>query len=316
MAYCRECGAPMDESDAFCAHCGTEVAGPDQVADRDAGRSAEPSGAAGQSANRHAAGDRSAGRARDGRQRSATEPARPASDEDLLQEREGGLDFATYYPTNGGWGPLLLSGLLVILSFLLVPAILLLGYGYRVGRAAALGRPTPPEFHDWGGLFFDGLRMAVLFVLAGLVWFVLAIAVLTPVMAVFGEGVIAGLVTYATIPLLYYVVGLFVTAFVGSDSVIGAFTDGRVTTLLGSQYFFTSAIWGIIWYFVLSVMTGVLVLTVVGWLWGYGYTVLSMSAFWGYVHYRAVQKGVLDPPVDDDPTADPTAGHVAGQPTR
>lgn len=306
----------MDESDAFCAHCGTEFAGPDQVADRDAGRSAEPSGAAGQSANRHAAGDRSAGRARDGRQRSATEPARPSSDEDLLQEREGGLDFATYYPSHRNWTPILLSGLLVILSFLVLPVFLLLGYGYRVSRAAALGRRFPPEFGDWGGLFFDGLRMTVVFVLAGFVWFALAVAVLTPVTAVFGDGAVATLISYVTLLLSPYVVGLFVTAFVGSDSVIGAFTDGRVWSLLGSQYFFTSALWGTLWFVVLYVMTGVLVLTVVGWLWGYGYMVLSMSAFWGYVHYRAVQKGVLDPPVDDDPTADPTAGRVAGQPTR
>lgn len=57
---------------------------------------------------------------------------------------------------------LLIGAVLIPLSLLVLPAFILQGYMVRVMQAAARGSETAPSFTDWGSLFVDGLKLAVI----------------------------------------------------------------------------------------------------------------------------------------------------------
>ncbi|QSG03833.1 DUF4013 domain-containing protein [Natranaeroarchaeum sulfidigenes] len=64
---------------------------------------------------------------------------------------------------------IILGGLLVLLSVLVVPTILLVGYLLRVLRSSAADEPDPPVLDEWWELFVDGLRGTVVSVVYGLI---------------------------------------------------------------------------------------------------------------------------------------------------
>lgn len=111
------------------------------------------------------------------------------------------------YPRTGtDWErTVVIGGVLSILSFLLIPAFVLMGYLLRVLRATMHGDTDhPPVFDDWGELTIDGLK-GYLIVLA-----------------------------YGLIPAIVFL-GTFVFGFLGlaSGSDAGAATGGLVL-LVGS----------------------------------------------------------------------------------
>jgi hypothetical protein len=59
----------------------------------------------------------------------------------------------------------LILGILSILSFLIIPAFLYVGYLFRILKASIAGVEELPEFGEWGEMFMDGLKVfAVLLV--------------------------------------------------------------------------------------------------------------------------------------------------------
>ncbi|MCL9812845.1 DUF4013 domain-containing protein [Natranaeroarchaeum aerophilus] len=64
---------------------------------------------------------------------------------------------------------IILGGLLVLLSVLVVPTILLVGYLLRVLRSSAADEPQPPVMDEWRELFVDGLRGTVVSIVYGLI---------------------------------------------------------------------------------------------------------------------------------------------------
>ncbi|GAA5432444.1 DUF4013 domain-containing protein [Haloarcula japonica] len=56
----------------------------------------------------------------------------------------------------------LIGGVLSLLSFLVVPGILVYGYLVQAVRDRADGATQPPAFEDWGGLLVDGLKAWVI----------------------------------------------------------------------------------------------------------------------------------------------------------
>lgn len=93
---------------------------------------------------------------------------------------------ALRYPLNrDGWlRPVLIGGLLTVLSPLLFPVFFLQGYYARVLRGATNDDPAPPRFDDWVDLLVDGLRFLVVNVLVA----VAVLAVVALVGVVFGSG--------------------------------------------------------------------------------------------------------------------------------
>lgn len=85
-----------------------------------------------------------------------------------------------------------LGGLFVLLSFLVVPAILVYGYLVRVLRGTMHGDDTPPTFGDWGEMFSDGLRAFGIALVYGFVPAVIAIALVASAGLATGAGGQAG----------------------------------------------------------------------------------------------------------------------------
>lgn len=72
----------------------------------------------------------------------------------------------TYPMESDDWlVTVLVGGVLMFLSFLVVPAFFVYGYFVRVLRAGMEDAPEPPAFDEWGELFVEGLvAFVVLFV--------------------------------------------------------------------------------------------------------------------------------------------------------
>ncbi len=64
------------------------------------------------------------------------------------------------YPTSD-WKKVIILGLLFLISFLIVPLFLVLGYGFRALKASIAGADDLPEFDEWGDMFVDGLKVFV-----------------------------------------------------------------------------------------------------------------------------------------------------------
>ncbi|MDZ7702132.1 MAG: DUF4013 domain-containing protein [Halobacteriales archaeon] len=74
------------------------------------------------------------------------------------------LSEALEFPRRGDdWlQTVLIGGVLSILSFLVIPAILVNGYLVRTLRAAVEGESNPPAFDEWGDMLVDGVLVWVI----------------------------------------------------------------------------------------------------------------------------------------------------------
>lgn len=64
------------------------------------------------------------------------------------------------YPSSD-WKKVLIMGLLAIISFLIVPIFLFMGYGFRALKSSMAGSEELPDFDEWGEMFIDGLKVFV-----------------------------------------------------------------------------------------------------------------------------------------------------------
>lgn len=147
------------------------------------------------------------------------------------------LEEALSYPTSGeqGFGRVLIGGVLVFLSFLVVPAFLVYGYAVRALGAVATGEETPPDFEDWTGLLVDGVKAFVIGVVYSVVPFVIALVlggVLGAGAAVGGRraaGFLAGMGLLGG--LLYFLAVLAVTYL-----IMAALTNFAVEGRMGAAF--------------------------------------------------------------------------------
>ena len=192
------------------------------------------------------------------------------------------------------------------MSFLIVPFLITLGYSYRVARHAALGRAYPPQYEDWGGLIVDGLRYLGIILVAGIVG-LFGVFALTAVLGSISDtlGALTFFVGYFG---LFYFGGAFLTAFIGSNSFVKSFTDGRAVQLLKSPYYLKSMLIYIAIVFVFSIITFISIITIIGPLIVNSYAVLAFGAYWGYVYFQATEKGIVAPPVEDQQPAPQSGG--------
>ena len=104
---------------------------------------------------------------------------------------------ALRYPWDDGDAgvTIVVGGILTLLSPLIVPAVLVLGYGLRVVEAVLDGEPSPPSFADPGDLFVRGLKGAVVAVAYVVVPLAVGAAILTAAAGAFGVRFPGGLPT-------------------------------------------------------------------------------------------------------------------------
>lgn len=69
---------------------------------------------------------------------------------------------------------ILIGGLMVLLGFLIIPALFVSGYSVAVIRRAAHGDDSLPEWRDWGGLLMRGLLVTAIQIVYALPVFLLA----------------------------------------------------------------------------------------------------------------------------------------------
>ncbi len=141
---------------------------------------------------------------------------------------------------------ILIGGVLMLFSFLVVPAVLAYGYVVGVIRSRYDGEPAPPSFGDWETLFVDGLKAVVI----GLVYMLvpLAVVVVTVGGAILaavtgGEaggaaalgGIVTGLLLSFVLTLVFgYIAVAGVLNFAHEGSIAAGFDVGRIATLATS----------------------------------------------------------------------------------
>lgn len=64
------------------------------------------------------------------------------------------------YPSQD-WKKIIILGILSILSILIIPIFLVMGYFFRILKSSIAGFDELPDFDEWGEMFIDGLKMFV-----------------------------------------------------------------------------------------------------------------------------------------------------------
>ena len=204
-----------------------------------------------------------------------------------VDDGSGLVGFAISYPGQGGLKTVLFGGLMLLFAWLILPLFIAGGYFIRMTRAAALGEPEPPEFDDWGGMFFDGLMLALVFVPLGIAYLV---------------GVLVASQLHETLVFLlgmavsYAAPGMYMNYAV-HDEWQAAYDFSTLSTQLTTRpyifgfliYFF---VFNMIGFFVVVFLGLVSLLTIVGWIiiWPmlYFYWIGIDAALWGRV-YRQIE---------------------------
>ena len=127
----------------------------------------------------------------------------------------------------------LIGGVLSLLSVLIIPALILGGYGIRVLRHTTLGDEELPQFGDWGKLAVDGLKgiaIAIAYLLVPIALFALSISVLSGTLQTVGL-VVSAIAYVATI----YCLPAATTVFAREERVGAAFAMSEIRSIATSQ---------------------------------------------------------------------------------
>ena len=164
-----------------------------------------------------------------------------------------------------------IGGLLSLLGFLLVPALLVMGYVLRVLRATMRGdREHPPVFDDWGEMAVDGLKAFVITLVYGFVPGVVLLAAFVFGFAGFASGSDAGAVTGGLVwllgGLLSFVLGLAVAYVIPAallnyaekDSLGAGFAAGDVFAILTDRAYMTAFGYAFVLFLAVGVVSGLL----------------------------------------------------------
>ncbi|MGQ4555668.1 DUF4013 domain-containing protein [Halobellus sp. GM3] len=167
-----------------------------------------------------------------------------------------------YLRTDDGWvTTVLIGGFLSLLSVLLVPTFLVMGYLVRVARGTMHGDEQPPVFDEWGDLFVDGLKAFVVAFVYGLVPGIIAAVVVGGSVLSFVAGgsaestsllglgmvglFVGGLAAFALSLLAAYVAPAAIAAFAETDRLGAAFSLGELRPVLTSGAYATAWLSGV-----------------------------------------------------------------------
>lgn len=274
MEHCSECGSAVTAGDRFCPECGEPVHATD-----DAESSEE--------ANSY---DWSSTEIEGGRYAGGVSTSHDDFDD---RGRSGGaLSFAFSFPTENGYGPIVKGGVLLFLSFLVVPFFTLFGYAYRICRAAANGDSRRPPFEEWGALTKDGF----VFFLAYLSFAV-------------GLGVAFGITSLVSevLALVVYLVGIYLgpavlTTYAATGSIEETYTTSRIFDFALTGSYVKAVLVYLVLSLAVSILAGISVLTVVGPLFVYAFSIMAIASYWGYVYNQAARDGIVPAVPDRTPS--------------
>ncbi|WP_336023179.1 DUF4013 domain-containing protein [Halobellus salinisoli] len=168
----------------------------------------------------------------------------------------------------------LIGGILSLLSALVVPMFLVLGYLVRVVRGTMHDDDRPPVFDEWGNLLVDGVKAFVVAFVYGLVPGIIAAVVIGGGILSFVVGggsesgsliglgmvgVLLGSLLALVLSLLAaYVIPAAIAAFAETDRMGSAFSVGELRPVLTSGTYATAWVSGIAVLFGAGLIAGVL----------------------------------------------------------
>ncbi|WP_049981227.1 DUF4013 domain-containing protein [Halolamina rubra] len=188
------------------------------------------------------------------------------------------LEEGLSYPLNGdsALGRIIIGGLLGFGSFLIVPAIALMGYLVWVLDGAARGEEEPPAFENWGDMIVDGLKATAVTIVYGIIPFVLVflsvfvIAGGTASGSDTGMGILGGigllgmLVSVVAMFLLYYLIPAALTNMALEDSFGAAFDFGTIKQVILTGDYLVAWLIPFVLAALMNVVVFLLAVTVVG----------------------------------------------------
>ncbi|MHB9286404.1 DUF4013 domain-containing protein [Halobacteriales archaeon Cl-PHB] len=178
---------------------------------------------------------------------------------------------------------IVIGGAMALLSFLILPAVVLAGYYVQVVRSVRDGQVDPPTFDDWERLFGDGLRAILVIILYGIVPTMLValagifgamagVVALAPdgaatnLAAVGVLGVVAGLFALAALLVglvVWYVLPAALVTYVAEGSVRAAFDVGALRSIVTTGSYAEAWLLALVVFLLSSVITGILSATVI-----------------------------------------------------
>ena len=197
------------------------------------------------------------------------------------------------YPSSN-WTKVIILGILFIISFLIIPVFLALGYIFKVLKASLAGLEELPEFDEWIDMLVDGIKVFVVYIVYFLpailimifsvisIWYsIMSFAAMQTVgtmmspellFGMFGGTALAGII----ISMIYMLV---ITPIMAIAIANMAYNDGEINAAFRFSEIFeliSQIGWVdlIIWYIVLiligvviGVLTGILgIIPVIGWI--------------------------------------------------
>ncbi|GEM_PF-4021108 len=332
MPYCPDCGAESRIDDVYCRNCGYNLQrDPENYRDEssDEPRDSWSSGESRDSWSSDERDDRGGGwddqsRRRDTRDDySRQREPRDQYDEPGRRDRprgkrieDGKLSYGFGFPTSNGFGALGLGSVCTFLSFLIIPAIILLGYAYRLTEAATYGDRLQPAFADLGDLLWKGGGYLVLYILLTIITYAVGFIFLGSTFFAVEQqpefAGISGVMYFVTTLVISYVTPAVFVLYAATGSLIGALSPGRVVGFaFTGHYLVAYLVYFIISFllFFVGIFIGILLfLTIVGpfifFPVFFTFYLYFIAAYWGGAYYEAAEKGLVPHPSEYD--ADPT----------
>ncbi|WP_144900828.1 DUF4013 domain-containing protein [Halobellus captivus] len=168
----------------------------------------------------------------------------------------------------------LIGGILSLLSALVIPTFLVLGYLVRVVRGTMYDDDRPPVFDEWGEMLVDGVKAFVVVFVYGLVPAIVATVVIgggilsfavgggTESSSLLGLGMIGvlvgGLLAFVLSVLAAYVIPAAIAAFAETDRLGAAFSLRELRPVLGSGTYATAWLSGVAILFAAGIIAGLL----------------------------------------------------------
>lgn len=201
-----------------------------------------------------------------------------------------------------------IGGIMLILSFLVIPILAVWGYLVRAIRAGMEGAEEPPVFDDWGDLMMEGLVAGIIGliyqIIPGIVFGVFVLGSLAAMLSGSDAGAGAGFLglfggffLWWVLAIIFGYVGFAGVANYAKEGDFGAgFDFGVIKEVATSREYMMAWVYVIVLNIVVGIITGILniipflgalvglfvsfyALIIAGWLWGDGFaTAVEASA--------------------------------------
>ncbi|BDZ69711.1 DUF4013 domain-containing protein [Methanobacterium petrolearium] len=198
------------------------------------------------------------------------------------------------YPSQD-WKKLLILGILFLISFLIIPAFLVMGYFFRILKGSIAGFDELPDFDEWGEMFIDGLK---LFIVQFVYFLIPAIIILIGVWASFASLYTVGTVTDTTAFLGLMggtaIIGIILAIILGLIATIAIANMALNNGELGAAFRFSEILeqismigWGkyIVWYIVMIIVgfIGGIIASILGFIPFLG-TIIALLVVYPYLY--------------------------------